>query len=32
MGNYQNRTVILGQVNDAWINPATVISTLSVNA
>ena len=32
MGNYQQRGVILGQTTPAWINPATVISSLSVNA
>jgi hypothetical protein len=32
MSNYQNRTVVLGQTVNSWINPATVISTLSINA
>ena len=32
MSNYQNRTVVLGQATNSWINPATAISTLSINA
>jgi hypothetical protein len=32
MSNYQNRVVVLGQTVNSWINPATVISTLSINA
>ena len=32
MSNYQQRTVVLGQTVNSWINPATVISTLSINA
>lgn len=32
MSNYQQRTVVLGQTINSWINPATVISTLSINA
>lgn len=32
ISNYQDRTVVLGQATLAWINPATVISSLSVNA
>jgi hypothetical protein len=32
MSNYQNRTVVLGQATNSWINPATVISSLSINA
>lgn len=31
MSNYQNRTAILGQATNAWVNPATVISSLTVN-
>lgn len=32
LSNFQNRTVVLGQATNSWINPATVISTLSINA
>ncbi len=31
MSNYQDRAVVLGQATSAYINPATVISTLTVN-
>ncbi len=31
MSNFQNRVVVLGQTVNSWINPATAISTLSVN-
>ena len=32
MSNFQNRVAVLGQTVNSWINPATVISTLSINA
>ncbi len=32
MSNFQNRVVVLGQTVNSWINPATAISTLSINA
>ncbi len=32
IANYQNRSPQLGVTTPAWINPATVLSTLSVNA
>jgi hypothetical protein len=32
MANFQNRVAVLGQTVNSWINPATVISTLSINA
>ena len=32
LANYQNRAPVLGQTTPAWINPATVLSTLTVNS